>query len=280
MELAGKAAVVTGAASGIGLAIADRFAAEGMTLVVADVERRALEKAAAALSERTEVLAVPTDVTDPAAVEKLRDATVERFGDVHVVCNNAGVGGFGVSTWDGPIEAWEWVLGVNLWGVIHGVRAFVPLMLEQDAGHVVNTASLAGLRALPGFGPYTASKHAVLAISEALHHELAMLGSSVRVHVLCPGFLRTGIADSDRNWPERLGPRPRERTDEMAQSLRQLLHDLVDSGLPPQSLADALIDAMQANRFFVTTHPEVAAALAAQRAAIVDGGEPELPDIF
>ncbi len=275
--LSGKTAVVTGGASGIGLALAERFAAAGMSLVIADIEEDALDRAAAALGDTTEVLAVPTDVTDAGAVDRLRADAVDRFGVPYVVCNNAGVGGLGDPTWDGPIEGWEWVLGVNLWGVIHGIRAFVPGMLEANAGHVVNTASLAALRAMPGMGPYSASKHAVLAISEALHNELAGQGSAVNVHVLCPGFVRTNIAGSRRNWLPKLGPEPVEKTDETSQMLRRMVVDLVDQGLPPALLADALVDAMAAGRFFVTTHPELAEQLAEQRARIVDGAPPPLP---
>ena len=208
VELRNRVAVVTGGVGGIGRALAERFLAEGMSVVLADIEREPLEQVAGEL-DGDRVLAVPTDVTDAASVEALRDAALERFGAVHVICNNAGVGGLGHTTWDSPIEAWEWVLGVNLWGVLHGIRTFVPLLVEQDEGRVVNTASLAGLRALPGFGPYAVSKHAVVALSEGMHLELELQGSQVRVHVLCPGFLKTRIAESDRNWPARTRRDPR-----------------------------------------------------------------------
>jgi NAD(P)-dependent dehydrogenase (short-subunit alcohol dehydrogenase family) len=277
--LAGRTAVVTGGASGIGYALAERFAAEGMRLVLADVEEAALERAAKELGDRAEVLAVPTDVTDPVSVDALRDRALDRFGSVHVVCNNAGVAGLSDLSWEGPLEGWEWVLGVNVWGVIHGVRAFVPHLLEQDAGHVVNTASLAGLSSLPAFGPYCASKHAVVAMSEVLFHELAMRGSGVRVHVLCPGFLRTQIAHAERNWPDRLGPRPPDRTDAEAGMMRELAQGLVDAGLPPERLADALLEAMATGRFLVTTHPDEAAAATAARARVVGGADPRLADL-
>lgn len=278
-ELSGRTAVVTGGASGIGRAMAERFVAEGMNVVLADIEAETLERTAKELGGEPSVLAVPSDVTDAASIEALRDATVERFGGVHVICNNAGVGGLGNRTWEGQLAGWEWVMGVNFWGVLHGIRAFVPLLVEQDAGHVVNTSSLAGLHGLPGFGPYTASKHAVLAMSEGLQTELALQGSKVRVHVLCPGFLKTGIAGSERNWPAHLGELPPERDDEGAEMLRQMINDLVEAGLPPSAMADELLDAMSEDRFFVTTHQPQAEHLTAARAATVAGTDVTFPDI-
>ena len=191
-ELTGRVAVVTGGASGIGLAMAERFAAEGMRLAIADIEQDALDAAAKQLGDSgAEVLAVRTDVSQAEEVDELAARVRERFGGFHVVCNNAGVGGHGFLSWDGPVSEWQWVLGVNLWGVINGIRAFVPSLVEQNEGHVVNTASLAGLTTIPFMAPYSATKHAVLAISEALFHELAILGSGVKVSVLCPGFVKT-----------------------------------------------------------------------------------------
>jgi NAD(P)-dependent dehydrogenase (short-subunit alcohol dehydrogenase family) len=277
MELTGKTAVVTGGASGIGLALATRFATEGMNVVIADVEEEALEGAVAGVGAKGNVLCVVVDVTDAGAVDRLRADTIDRFGVPFVVCNNAGVGGLGDMTFEGPLSGWDWVLGVNFYGVLHGVRAFVPLMVEAGQGHVVNTASLAALGSIPGMGPYCASKHAVLALSESLHAELAMAGSAVQVHVLCPGFLRTRIHESKRNWLAKLGEEPADKTDEMALAMRQLLDDLVTSGLEPAELVDALLDAMEAGRFFVTTHPEQAEQMMAQRAATVAGSAPELP---
>src|SRR5581483_3965092 len=170
-DFAGKVAVVTGGASGIGLGLARRFAGEGMRVVIGDVEKRALDTAVNDLAASgAEVEGV---VSDAEQVQALADATIARFGAVHVVCNNAGVGGGGLS-WELPLSTWEWVIGVNLWGVVHGIRAFVPLLLQQEEGHVVNTASVAGLVAAPFMGPYNASKHAVVGVSETLHHELAM----------------------------------------------------------------------------------------------------------
>ncbi len=276
-ELAGRVAVVTGGASGIGRALAVRFLREGMRVVLADVEEGALRVTAEELAASGEVLAVLTDVTDPAAVERLRDATVERFGVPFVVCNNAGVGGLGDMVWDGPLATWEWVLGVNVFGVLHGLRAFVPLLVEADAGHVVNTASLAGLLGAPGMGPYCTSKHAVLGMSESLQHELTLRGSRVRVHVLAPGFLKTAIHESERNWPVHLDPPP-ERDEDVSRGVQGIITALVEGGLPPELLADALLDAMDDGRFFVTTHPERAAEFVERRGATVAGGDPEMTD--
>lgn len=201
MELGpGRVAVVTGAASGIGLAMANALAAAGCSVVLADVQADALEAAAAEVAAQgVDTLAVVTDVSKADQVEALAAATMERFGAVHVVCNNAGVGGAG-DPWIGPIETWEWVIGVNLWGVVHGIRAFLPHIVLSGGGHIVNTASMLGL--YPGFSaPYGATKHAVVAISEGLYSSMKDAQLPVGVSCLCPGWVRTGIAESDRNWP-------------------------------------------------------------------------------
>ena len=203
----GRVAVVTGAASGIGLGLAERFAAEGMHVVMADVEEPALAKAAAELAGAgASVLPVVTDVSDRAAVDALRDAALSAFGAVHVVCNNAGVGGPHGPLWECPPGEWDWVLGVNLEGVMNGVRTFMPVLLEQDAGHLVNTSSIFGVFA-GTLGPYGVSKHAVAALTETLHFNLRSLGvTHVGVSVLCPGAVRTNFGTSARNRPAWAGP--------------------------------------------------------------------------
>jgi NAD(P)-dependent dehydrogenase (short-subunit alcohol dehydrogenase family) len=274
-HLDGKVAVVTGGGGGIGIALAEAFAGAGMRLVLADVEVGALERAASGLREQgAEVLAVVTDVADAASVDELAAATFERFGTAHVVCNNAGVGGIPHEAWAGPLADWEWVVGINLMGVVHGIRAFGPRLLDQDEGAIVNTASLAALVCIPFLSPYTATKHAVLGLTEALAHELAMRGSRVSAHVLCPAFLQSGIAASERNWPEdRLGPTPEFDTEGVA----GLIGALVDAGLPPSELAALTVDAVRTGRFYVTTHPDETAAAVAGLAAAVDGAAPRNP---
>jgi len=254
MELAaGKVAVVTGAASGIGLALADRFARDGMHVVLADVNEDGLASAAELVrSHGVDVLVVPTDVSIEASVQALAAATMDRFNSVHVVCNNAGVA-TQADPWFGPLSAWEWVLGVNLWGVIHGVRAFLPYLAAEGEGHIVNTASIAGL--MPGIGAhYDASKHAVVAMTEDLYTTLQQVGIPVGVSVLCPGWVRTGIMDSDRNWPEHLGEVPPIAfgADIVGAHVRRA----VDEGLTPATVADLVADAIGEQRFWVFPHPD------------------------
>ncbi len=201
-DLQGKVAVVTGGASGIGRAVAEAAATAGMQVVLADIEEAALKEADTAMTASgAEVLSVVTDVSVGSSVDELRDKALARFGAVHLVHNNAGVA-VGGPLWTVTEADWTWVLGVNLWGVVHGIRAFVPVLLEQGEGHVVNTASLAGLTSPSMLGPYNVTKHAVVTMSETLYRDLEAVGSRVGVSVLCPGFVQTRIAESDRNRPD------------------------------------------------------------------------------
>jgi NAD(P)-dependent dehydrogenase (short-subunit alcohol dehydrogenase family) len=257
-DVEGKVAVVTGAASGIGLAMATRFAESGMKVVLADVERDALAAAERALRAAGHaVLSVPTDVSRGEEVEALAARTVDEFGGVHVLCNNAGVSVAG-PLWEHSVQDWEWVLGVNLWGVIHGVRVFVPIMLGQDAeGHIVNTASVAGLTSFPMIGVYNVTKHAVVTLSETLARDLDLAGARVKVSVLCPGFVRTQILDSDRNRPERMGRDERPRPAEVEDGIRAL----IAAGMPPAEVAGRVLDAVRAEQFYVLTHPDFRAQI-------------------
>ncbi len=250
-ELSGKVAVVTGGASGIGLALGLAFAAEGMKVVLADIEVDALDKAVAEFPEGTEVEAVVCDVSDFAQVEALRDQAVERFGAVHVVCNNAGVGTGGL-VWEQSLEDWDWVIGVNLMGVVHGVKAFTPLMIEQGDGHIVNTASMAGLISAPFMSIYNVTKHSVVTLSETLFGDLALSGAAgVGVSVLCPGWVQTRIHEAGRNRP---GGELEVEGDE-GQGFAEVLGQLIASGLDPAAVAALVVDAIRTRRFYVLTHP-------------------------
>ena len=272
----GRVAVVTGAASGIGLGLAERFAAEGMHVVMADVEEPALSKAASQLLERgASVLPVVTDVADRAAVEALRDTAVSAFGAVHVLCNNAGVGGPHGPLWECPPAEWDWVLGVNLGGVINGVGAFMPLLLEQDAAHLVNTASVFGVFA-GALGPYGVSKHAVVALTETLYFNLQSLGvSHVGVSVLCPGAVRTNFGTSARNRPPAAGPADVAGPAERASA--EQFDRLVLAGASPADVAEIVVDGIRSSRFYILTSAKRNAAVLRRGAEIVAGGPPVPP---
>ena len=245
-----RVAVITGAASGIGRGMAGRFAAEGMTVVLADIEEEPLVKLAADLRAKgTTVLAVKTDVSNAADVENLASRTLEAFGAVHILCNNAGVV-CSRPIWEHTVADWEWVLGVNLWGVIHGIRAFVPRMLAQETEcHIVNTASILGLVRGPGEGIYKVSKHGVVVLSETLADELAQKGSQIQVHVLCPGWVRTGILDSARNRPDT------EIQHQQTGNSRNVLAEM-EAGMSPMEVAEHVYNAIQTGTFYIFTHPE------------------------
>lgn len=252
----GRVAVITGGASGIGFGLAQRFGAAGMKVVIGDIEKPALDTALESLrADGVDATGIACDVADPAQVDALAAHALDHYGGVNVLCNNAGVGGGGLS-WEATLSTWEWVLGVNLWGVIHGVRSFVPLLLQQDEAHVVNTASVAGLVSAPMMGPYNASKHAVVAISETLHHEFAITGANVRVSVLCPGFVRTNIATSERNRPDRLSADLTASDAEQAELGRQLLAGMIQNGMPPAEVAARVFNAVRDERFWVLTHED------------------------
>ncbi len=253
-KIEGKTAVVTGAASGIGRALAEKFAEAGCRVVAADVDDAGLEqtkKRAQALG--AEVATVHCDVTRPDSVDALADAAYEAFDAVHVLCNNAGVLSSG-ATWELPVEDYQWQIAVNTLGPIHGVRSFVPRMIEQDSeGHVVNTASMAALTAMPFAGAYHLSKHACLAFSEVLYHELKMTGSKLGVSVLCPELIDTGIGQSERSRPE--GYQHRDKDYVVSASGKMVADALADGmkkgGLPPSVMADRVYDAIREERFYI-----------------------------
>jgi NAD(P)-dependent dehydrogenase (short-subunit alcohol dehydrogenase family) len=222
-----------------------------MKIVLADVNAADLAAAEAAMrAAGATVIGARTDVSKAEDVEALAARTLEAFGAVHLVVNNAGVAPLG-NVWENTVADWQWTLGVNLWGVIHGVRAFVPLLMQQTEAYIVNTASVAGLVAAPFMGPYNASKHAVVAISETLHHELAMSAPQVKVSVLCPGWVNTKIAESARNRPEHLKDGAAPDADAAA-----LLRGFLEQGMPPDEVAAKVLDAMREERFWILTHDE------------------------
>lgn len=270
MDVAGKTAVITGGASGIGLATATRLAASGARLVLGDIEAGPLDDAVKALgAEGASVVGVHCDVARLEDVERLRDAALEAFGAVHVVFNNAGVGGG--PTIGSPIELWRWVSSVNLDGVVHGIHAFLPLLLDQDEGHLVNTASLAGLGGVPGMGPYCATKFAVVGLSESLFYDLAARRCNVGVSVLCPGFVRTRIAESARNMPAEL--RTLSRSDDHGAD-ESAAAAVVAAGIDPAVVADHVAGAIERNEFWVLPHRHVAVRTTEQRLAWMQGGPP------
>lgn len=253
-DLSGQVAVVTGGASGIGRGMGEAFLERGMKVVLADVEADALSATVAELRERGgEVEGVECDVSSSESVERLRDESLSHFGAVHVLCNNAGVaGGAGGATWEAPQADWDWVIGVNLMGVVYGIRHFIPVMIDQGApAHVVNTASMAGL--VHGMGIYGVTKHAVVALSESMFNELKAAGHSIGVSVLCPGWVRTRILESERNRPEAPRPDPGPLRPE-AEVIRQIVEKFIEEGMDPADVGRLVADSIESDRFYVLPH--------------------------
>ncbi len=255
-----KVAVITGGASGFGREFANIGARLGMKLVLADVQQDALDKTAAELeAQGAQVIAQRCDVRKPEQVQALADATMKKFGAVHLVFNNAGVGSGGL-IWEHSLADWEWVLGVNLWGVVHGVRTFTPLMLEcakkdpQYQGHIVNTASMAGLLNAPNMGIYNVSKHAVVSLSETLYQDLQLIQAPIGASVLCPYFVPTGISQSQRNRPDELKSAAAPTASQLA---AQAVSDkAVSSGkVSAAQVAERTFDAVRDGRFYIYSHP-------------------------
>ncbi len=273
--LKGKVAVVTGAASGIGRAMAERFASEGMKVVLADVEEIPLAKTHdTIIGLGAEAIAVRTDVSRWEQVEELARRSFETFGAAHVVCNNAGVSVPGPA-WTVSQTDWEWILGVNLRGVVHGVRAFVPRMLAQGEGHVVNTASIAGLISVPGMSTYCASKHAVIGFSECLHHDLALFGGGkVKVSVVCPAWVKTNIAEAERNRPEPSAEGQARIESPQEQALSNMVRAAVAAGIPPEVVADSVVNAIVEERFWVLTHPNTKRLIESRMSGLLADRDP------
>jgi NAD(P)-dependent dehydrogenase (short-subunit alcohol dehydrogenase family) len=274
-ELGGKVAAVTGAASGLGRAMALAFAAEGMRLALADVDAAGLtqtEKDVAARGAKS--FSMRVDVSKADDVNRFAERAAAELNGMHVVCNNAGVALSG-PVWETSEAEWQWILGVNLLGVVNGVRAFAPRLIAQDEGHIVNTASVAGLISPPGMGAYCVSKHAVVTLSEALHHDLRERGSRVGVSVLCPAYVPTGIADSERNKPPDLSL-PGKSKERLAKEAA--LKKAVASGkLSADDVARAVVAAVKENRFYVLTHPGIKGAVRARMEDVLEERAPRDP---
>jgi NAD(P)-dependent dehydrogenase (short-subunit alcohol dehydrogenase family) len=252
-----KVAVITGGASGIGLALARRSAVAGMQVVLADIEDAALAAAAGELrSTGARVLTVKCDVSRAADVENLATQTLKACGGVHLVCNNAGVGGVRVKTWEASAKDWQWVLGVNVWGVIHGVRVFTPIMLRQgEEGHIVNTASAAGFVSMASTAPYAVSKHSVVTLSEVLYHDLKAENAKVGVSVLCPAWVGTNIWNAQRNRPAELLDHA-ETEEERAR--REEVRKVLERGkVTAADVAEMTFDAVANDRFYIFPHPKI-----------------------
>jgi NAD(P)-dependent dehydrogenase (short-subunit alcohol dehydrogenase family) len=266
-ELAGKTAFVTGGASGIGFALGRAFAEAGMKVMLADIETDALATAVEGLHDfGPDVRGVPCDVADPGSVERAAKASYEAFGNIHVVCNNAGVAaGGGIDTIS--LGNWRWVLDVNLMGVLHGIHTFLPhIRAHGEGGHIVNTASMAGMNSGLGFSPYAASKFAVVTMSEGLAMQLGPLG--IGVTVLCPGYVRTRIGESGRNRPERYGPTQTLDPASPAAALVAQIAELIQSGLDPSDVAARVLTAIREDELYVFTHPEMRAEVEERFATI------------
>jgi NAD(P)-dependent dehydrogenase (short-subunit alcohol dehydrogenase family) len=274
-NLAGKAAFITGAASGIGFAMARVFAREGMRVALGDVEQGRLDGAVQQLADSgCDVVGVQVDVTDRGSVARARDAVLDAYGTVHLLCNNAGV------NVPGPLHEvsykdWDWVMGVNLWGVVHGVHEFLPELMQHGSGaHVVNTASVGGLVGMRGLGIYNATKFGVVGMTEALRADMEQCG--VGVSVLCPGIVSTSLGTSERNRPAHL----RDADADAEQATAEAADAAPGPGTDPLDLAEQVLAAVQANQFFINTHPEfrpiVGQRHAAIEAAFADGADPAM----
>jgi len=280
-DFAGKTAVLTGAGSGFGLECARIGARRGMHLVLVDVQQDALDKAAAELQAAgAQVLALQVDVSEAAQMEHLAQRVQERFGAPHFVFNNAGVGASGL-VWENSVQDWRWVLGVNLWGVIHGVRLFTPMMLEAAQkdpawrGHIVNTASMAGLLNPPNMGIYNVSKHAVVSLSETLYQDLALVTDQIGASVLCPYFVPTGIHQSERNRPADLAAAKPTRSQLIGQAMSD---KAVSSGkVTAAEVAQRVFDAVAANQFYIYSHPKAIGAVQTRLEDILQARNPTDP---
>jgi NAD(P)-dependent dehydrogenase (short-subunit alcohol dehydrogenase family) len=269
-ELRGKVAAVTGAGSGLGRAMAIAFACEGMHVALADMNEAGLASTHSSVQAAgVKALSMRLDVAKANEVDAFAERTVNELGGIHVVCNNAGVAVSGAA-WENSEAEWQWILGANLWGVIHGVRAFTPRLIAQNDGHIVNTASVAGLISPPGMAAYCVSKHAVVTLSEALHHDLRQRGSAVGVSVLCPAYVPTGIADAEP-------PQPAAKSKERLAQEAQLRKAVASGKLSADDVARTVVNAVRADRFYILTHPAIKGAVRARMEDVLEERAPRNP---
>ncbi|MFK8020157.1 MAG: SDR family NAD(P)-dependent oxidoreductase [Pseudomonadales bacterium] len=272
-EFSNKTAVITGGASGIGYAIAEEALSRGMKVAIADVEQAALDQAVITLSEKGEVLAIKTDVSNAEQMDDFAKQTLAHYGSIHLVFNNAGVDGNG-PMWELTTDDWNWTIGVNLWGVVHGIRVFSKHLVEQNEGHIINTASIAGLVSAPGSGPYTATKHAVVAMSECLFGELRNEGKNVGVSVLCPSFVSTNIYKAGRN---RKDFEDNEEKQAELKIIEELAGGLFADAMPACKVARMTFEAIESKRFYILPHPEGSKPLIKRRMdEILEGNLPSM----
>jgi NAD(P)-dependent dehydrogenase (short-subunit alcohol dehydrogenase family) len=280
-DIKDKVAVVTGAASGIGRGMAEVFAEAGMKVVLSDIEQPALEQTCSALrASGADVHAVVTDVSRPEQVEQLAEQTLRTYGAVHVLCNNAGVGGAGGGpSWTSSLKDWQWILGVNLMGVVHGIRTFLPIMIKQDIeAHIVNTASVAGL--MPSMSTlYCTTKFAVVGLSESVNLELTRGNLKPKISVLCPGWVDTNILDSQRNRPAELSNDAPAPVTAVGQVVRAWMGEQVKQGLSPRAVGEQVLAAIRDERFYILTHPSMIPAIEQRMQDIVRGNNPALPPL-
>lgn len=275
-DLKAKVAVITGAAEGIGKAIAVAAAAEGMRLVLADIHQELLDKTVSELRQAgAEVIGVVTDVSKEVEIQALADQAYAQFGHVHLLVNNAGVA-FAKSAWETTAKDWEWIMGINLYGITHAIRIFVPRMLaSNEVAHIVNTASVAGLIAEPALAAYNVSKFGVVALSESLQHDLNLRQAKIGVSVLCPSWVKTRITDAERNrkTEDRIQV---EQLEKVSLKTGAAINKAVEAGIAPQQVAHDVINAVKNNTFYILTHPETKAAVAIRSEDILQGRSPTL----
>jgi len=275
-EFKGKTVVVTGAASGIGYALAERFAQEKMNVVLADIEQDALDAAVAKICDLdVKAVGIAVDVMDKNSVQSLAKQSIDAFGNIHILCNNAGVAPPAIdeTIWDHDMSDWDWVMGVNFYGVLYGIQSFLPHMIEhQEEGHVLNTVSMAGILGLEG--SYGVSKFAALSLSEGLFQSLKKINSKIGASVLCPGFVATNLIDSQRNRPEHLASDKKSNF-----LLKQLASSVLKRGKKPDEIATRAIEAIQANNFYILPHPVYDERVKDRYERILARTEPEMVDI-